>query len=89
MHKFELRYYNRLSICYRCGHSQMYAEAFNRPCIDPDAIFSGDNSEQFWREVGNLSALTTGEEVRQVIYMMGCMLQKLETRLMEIKCTKL
>jgi hypothetical protein len=48
-------------------------------------IFSGDESDDLWKEINSLDALSTGDDVRWVLYSIGCQLQKLENQMWEAR----
>ena len=43
-----------------------------------ERIFSGDASIDMWAEINALDALSTGDQVRDVLYTLCCRLQQLE-----------
>jgi hypothetical protein len=45
-----------------------------------DKIFSGDNSREFWREINSLDATSTGDDIRDVLFLFGCKLQEYELK---------
>lgn len=47
-------------------------------------IFSGEDSQGLWDEINRLDAMSTGDEIRDVLYSFGCAMQKLEARLNRI-----
>lgn len=49
--------------------------------MDEPRIFSGPASEALWDDINRLDALSTGDEVRDVIYHLCCKIQELEYRL--------
>lgn len=46
----------------------------------PKKIFSGEASQELWAEINSLDAHSTGDEIRAVLYSMGCALQELEAK---------
>ncbi len=44
------------------------------------AIFSGENSKKLWEEINSLNAMSTGDDVRDVLYSFGCAMQRLEAK---------
>jgi hypothetical protein len=46
-----------------------------------DKIFSGENSRALWEEINSLDSMSTGDDIRDVLYSFGCALQKLEAKL--------
>lgn len=44
-------------------------------------IFSGDDSRELWDEIDSINAMSTGDDIRDVLYSFGCAMQKLEERL--------
>lgn len=48
-------------------------------------IFSGDNSRELWNEINSLDAMSTGDDIRDVLYSFGCAMQKLEAKLIKMK----
>lgn len=50
-----------------------------------EKIFSGEKSEQLWNEINNLDALSTGDDIRDVIYSLVCKLQELETEIEKLQ----
>jgi len=50
-----------------------------------DKIFSGDDSRNLWIQINSLDALSTGDDIRDVIYSLTCEIQKLETKVIELE----
>lgn len=47
----------------------------------PEKVFSGDASRELWAEIDALDALSTGDDIRDVLYSFGCALQRLEAKM--------
>jgi len=48
--------------------------------VSDDKIFSGDYSHRMWDEINALDATSTGDEIRAVLYGIGCRLQEFESK---------
>ena len=46
-----------------------------------ERIFYGDYSRDMWAAINALDALSTGEQVHDVLYLICCRLQELESRI--------
>jgi len=46
-------------------------------------IFSGDNSRDFWKEINAIDAMSTGDDIHGALYSLGCLLQKMEDRIVK------
>lgn len=57
--------------------------------VDPDdgleCIFSGDYSRDMWNAINALDASSTCEQVKNVLYLIGCRLQEMETRVNKMR----
>jgi len=44
-------------------------------------IVSGENSRDFWHDINSINALSTGDDIRVVLYHIGCKMQELESEI--------
>jgi hypothetical protein len=44
-------------------------------------IFSGDESRTFWNAINSIDNMSTGDDIQNVFYLMGCKLQELESKI--------
>lgn len=45
-----------------------------------DNIFSGEHSRRLWDEINSLDELSTGDDIHNVLYTLGCYMQELESK---------
>ena len=50
-----------------------------------DCIFSGDYSVGMWAAINALDAISTGDQVGDVLYLVCCRLQEFETRINKMR----
>ena len=44
-------------------------------------IVSGDKSRDFWHEINSINAMSTGDDIGDVLYSIGCKMQELESEI--------
>lgn len=44
-------------------------------------IVSGDDSRDFWAEINCINGMSTGDDIRAVLYSIGCKMQELEAEI--------
>lgn len=45
------------------------------------SVFFGENSAELWNEINSLDEMSTGADIRNVLFSLGCALQKLEAKI--------
>lgn len=48
--------------------------------VKPEKIFSGDASRELWNEINAINNMSTGDDISDVLYSIGCALQRLEAK---------
>ncbi len=44
-------------------------------------VFGGEGSKELWNEINSLDEMSTGADVSDVLYSMGCKMQELEAKI--------
>ena len=47
-------------------------------------IVSGDNSRDFWAAINNINAMSTGDDIHNILYWMGCKMQEIEAEIEDL-----